>query len=122
MRSTPGPLLSHLPAIYHTSENLRVVLAVLEAVLLGVEEKESDGERWQQLLDGRRPLADAIASISSLFDACHTPREFLPWLAQWVALSDLKRLPEERQRQLLAKIVPLYATRGTKNYLKELLK
>src|SRR5260221_12180485 len=121
MRRTPGPLLGHLPAIYHTSEDLRVVLAVLETVLWGTEEKELGGERRQQLLDGSRPLADAIASISSLFDAFHTPKEFLPWLAQWVALTDLRGLPEERQRQLLATIVPLYAKRGTKSYLEELL-
>jgi len=112
MSSTPGPLLNYLPAIYHTSEDLRQLLAVFEAVLLG-----GDGKGLGQ----ERPIVDSIAKIASLFDAYETPREFVPWLAQWVALSHLSGLPEQRQRELLAEIVPLYARRGTQTYLEQLL-
>ena len=108
MPSPPGPLLNSLPAIYHTSEDLRQLLAVFEAVLFGV--------------DGQEPsIVHSIATIASLFDAYKTPKELVPWLAQWVALTHLSGLSEPRQRDLLARIVPLYAQRGTKTYLESLL-
>jgi len=122
MPNSPGPLLNHLPAIYHTSEDLRTVLSVFEAVLFGMGEKGRTEERRQRSINENLPLEDAIANIASLFDALETPKEFVPWLAQWVALAHLDGLTEERQRQLLAEIVPLYAKRGTKKYLEELLK
>ncbi len=121
MPSAPGPLLNHLPAIYHTSEDLRTVLSVFEAVLLGLGEKGRTEERRQRSINESLPLEDAIANIASLFDAFETPKEFVPWLAQWVALTHLDGLTEERRRQLLAEIVPLYAKRGTKKYLERLL-
>jgi phage tail-like protein len=67
------------------------------------------------------PIVENIATIAALFDPYETPKELLPWLAQWVALSHLSGLTETRQRQLLAAIVPLYAQRGTKRYLQRLL-
>lgn len=145
MPNSPGPLLNHLPAIYHTSEDLRTVLSVFEAVLFGTDGEGPSGQRrWQfgdesgldeqlcgeefegeerrqQSIDESRPLGNTIANIASLFDALKTPKEFVPWLAQWVALTHLDGLTEERQRQLLAEIVPLYAKRGTKKYLEQLL-
>jgi phage tail-like protein len=101
-----GPLLNHLPAIYHTSEDLCKLLAVFESVLFGADGKG---------------LTHSIATIASLFDAYKTRTEFVPWLAQWVALTQLSGLCEQRQRELLATIVPLYAQRGTKVYLARLL-
>jgi len=122
MPSAPGLFLSHLPAIYQTSEDLRELLAVLEAVMFGTGEGDhSEGPR-QRFRDAGIPLAEAIANIASLFDASETPKKFVQWLAQWVALTDLSGLAEDRQRRLLSKIVPLYAKRGTKTYVKELLK
>jgi phage tail-like protein len=106
MPSPPGPLLKYLPAIYHTSEDLCKLLAVFEAVLFGTDGKG---------------LVSSIATIASRFDAYETPKEFIPWLAQWVALSYLSGLTEQRQRDLLAEIVPLYAQRGTQIYLERLL-
>jgi phage tail-like protein len=121
MPTSPGPLLNYLPAIYHPSEELGRLLAVFEAVLFGPDENGLRQERRRRSLSEILPLVDRIATIASLFDAYETPRELLPWLAQWVALSHLSGLTEERQRQLLAEIVPLYAQRGTKKYLEQLL-
>ena len=115
MSSPSGPLLNYLPAIYHTSEDLCKLLAVFEAVLFGVDGEEPGQERRQQ------SIVDSIATIPSLFDAYKTPKEFVPWLAQWVALTHLSGLTEQRQRDLLAEIVPLYAQRGTRKYLERLL-
>jgi phage tail-like protein len=119
MPSPPGPLLNHLPAIYHTSEELCQLLAVFEAVLFGVDGKEPGQER--QSISELLPIVNNIATIAALFDTYRTPKEFVPWLAQWVALTHLSGLTEQRQRDLLARIVPLYAQRGTKTYLERLL-
>jgi len=121
MPSVPGPFLSHLPAIYHTSEDLRELLAVFEAVMFGTVEGDHSEGPFRRFRDDGIPLAEAIANIASLFDASETPKEFVQWLARWVALTDLSGLAEDRQRRLLRKIVPLYAKRGTKTYVKELL-
>jgi phage tail-like protein len=121
MPTAPGPLLSHLPAIYHSSEALRELLSVFEAILFGPDGSDLRQEHGRRTLSEVLPLAERIATIASLFDAYETPRELLPWLTQWVALSHLSGLTEERQRQLLAEIVPLYAVRGTQKYLEKLL-
>lgn len=49
-------------------------------------------------------------------------KEFLRWLAGWVALSLRADWTPEQQRQFIAKIVPLYRRRGTKENLVKLLK
>ena len=104
----PGPLLSHLPGIYHSSEDLRELLSVFEEILFGP--------------GGRRALEPQIAGIHTYFDPAETPDEFLPWLAEWVALTHRIGLSPKRQRELVAGIVPLYTKRGTKVYLTQLLK
>lgn len=119
-----GPLLQHLPAIYHSSESetLRGLLAAFETVLFG-----SDGSAGPEI----EGLETKIAKVPTLFAPCgpsdqrpddRTPPEFLPWLAQWVALAHGRGLPEDRLRNLIARSVPLYAQRGTKAYIEELLK
>jgi phage tail-like protein len=121
MLSSPGPLLNSLPAIYHASEDLRQLLSVFERVLFGADARGLTPERRRQSLSQVLPLVTSIATIASVFDPDETPKELLPWLAQWVALSQLSGLPEPRQRELLAEIVPIYAQRGTKPYLARLL-
>jgi phage tail-like protein len=105
--SASGKLLGQLPAVYHSSEDLRALLAALEVILFEPNEQA---------------LESQIAGIARLFSALETPDEFLPWLAQWVALSHGMGLPLERRRRLVQIIVPLYAWRGTKRYLTELVK
>jgi len=122
-------LLRHLPVVYHDSEDLRTLLTAFEEVLLGTQNSDYEG------------LEQIIANIPNLFDPdpevvltksilARTPGNFLPWLAEWVALGQLQELPrteeedeevEKQCRKLIARIVPLYAIRGTKNYLKEIL-
>ena len=113
-----GRLLAQLPGVYHSSEDLRTLLSVLEVILFEPHE---------------RALESQIAEIATLFDVVKTRDElapwlsqsrddFLPWLAQWVALSRAAGLPLEQHRRLVGIIVPLYAWRGTKRYLIELLK
>ena len=102
-----GKLLGQLPSVYHSSEDLRTLLSTLETILFE---------------PNKQALESQIAGIARLFSAMEAPDEFLPWLAQWVALSHRMGLPLEQQRRLVGRIVPLYAWRGTKRYLTELLK
>ena len=123
MDSSQGHLLSHLPAIYHASDDLREVLSIFEGFLLGPERKErkEGGHKPRQSSGKGRGLAEQIATISTLFDPEETPAEFVPWLAQWVALTHFSGLPPARQRRLLSTIVPLYGKRGTREYLEKIL-
>lgn len=116
-------LIKHLPAIYHESEHLGlgVLLSVFEKILYGEDGSHQQEKQPRQSLDNLIPLADSIATISCLFDAYETPKDFLPWLASWVALTHFEGLDEIRQRKLIAEIVPLYAFRGTKKYLEKML-
>ena len=56
---------------------------------------------------------------------CSTPmrprRSFLPWLAQWAALTLYHGTPESRSRRLIAEMIPLYRKRGTREYVEEVL-
>jgi phage tail-like protein len=167
---SPGPLLSHLPAVYHSSDDLGELLAKLETIFFGppalskrdmtaVEEalqakgytpgeidgvaddeahaairafQKDNGLPMTGMVDQKtadrlgvkirsQPLEPHIARIATYFDAAETPDEFLPWLAGWVALSHKIGLLPKRQRELVGRIVPLYAQRGTKQYLAKLL-
>lgn len=105
--------LQYLPAIFSEDPLLGRFLLAFEQVLTGLD--GSDREP-------RRGLEEIIATIPQLFDPLATPREFLDWLAGWVALGLRADWREEQQRQFLAHIVPLYRRRGTKQNLIELLK
>jgi len=54
-------------------------------------------------------------------DTERAPREFLDWLAGWVALSLRADLSEDAQREFIAKAVSLYRLRGTPRGLAEVL-
>ena len=110
-----------MPAIYHESEDLGVLLSVFEKILYGEDGENKSRKGPRPSLDELIPVVDSIATISCLFDAAETPRDFLPWLARWVALSHFDGLSEQRQRKLIADIVPLYALKGTKKYLEKML-
>ena len=109
MSDLPGRLLRELPAVYHPLDELRVLLSLFEELLLGPSAEDTEG------------LEEKIRHSHVLFDPDRAWSVFLPWLAQWVALSRVQGLPDERLRKLVAGIVPLYAIRGTKGYLSKLL-
>ena len=109
-------LLAQMPGVYHASAELRQLLGAFETILC---------EPHQMALETQ------IARIAMLFDITdqEMPRwlaerrdVLLPWLSQWVALSGSGALSLERRRRLLGQIVPLYAWRGTRHYVAELLR
>src|SRR5436305_15130501 len=112
----PEHIIQHLPAIYQAQEEhslLTHLLAAFEKILLNT------GDRSQQ----RRPPAieELVDDIARYFDPMRTPAEFLPWLAGWAALTLRADLGEAKQREVISKIIPLYATRGTRRGIKDMV-
>lgn len=135
---TESRLLDDLPAIYRgrspeddpqgDTRFLGRFLLPFEKVLLGradgVDLREEKNKALGPVRGAGRDqgLEEKIALLHTLFDARLTPAEFLPWLAGWAALALDPALTEAQARELIIRIVPLYAIRGTKAYLEELLR
>ncbi len=95
--------LKHLPALY-------------------TDQDEFMG-RFLMLFDSFwEPIRDRIDHIDHYFDPKMTPPDLLPWLATWVDLVLDEQWPEEKRRQLLSAMVPLYRRRGTRGGLQDYLK
>lgn len=100
-------MLRSLPAIYQGSDLLRNLVGVLEALLLGVGKGQG--------------LAEKIDALPRMISPLEAEDEFLPWLSQWVALGSVQAFDEAQQRALIANVIPLYATRGTKRHIESML-
>jgi phage tail-like protein len=91
----------------------------IEEILGGAVEQKDTGER-EVLLEGIQRYFDPGADYppcppGKVEDYNRTPKEFLPWLAGWVALTLRDDWNEERGRAFIANAVPLlYQRRGTK--------
>ncbi len=121
MYSPHGKLLAHLPAIYQDCKDLAKLLEIFEGLLLGPGKTDAEGEGSGGVGTGEKALAERIASVPLIFDPLKTPNEFVPWLSRWVALSGVDGPSLEQERKLLSRIVPLYAKRGTREYMEKLL-
>lgn len=85
--------LDYLPAIYHEDPYVGRFLLPFEDVLEG----------FRDLLD----------DIDRYFVPAFTDREFLPWLATWVALVLDEEWNDADRRSLISEAVQLYRWRGT---------
>ena len=130
--------LSYLPAIFQEGadqqEGLFIgrFLLAFEKVLTGLGDADNPG--LEELLDGipdpndsRKPL---LAGVQRYFNPGpypaerereQTPKEFLDWLAGWVALALRADMDELRQRDLIARSATLYQLRGTKRGLEKMI-
>jgi len=97
--------------------HLREFLEAFEKVLFGFEQKSPQ----HKSLEHEKGLGQKVERLHELFDPRTTPATFLPWLASWAALSLRAGMREDKQRELIAQIIPLYQIRGTKKYLEKLL-
>jgi phage tail-like protein len=128
-RNEVSSYLAYLPALFQevgpdgTSILGRLLLA-FEEVLTGRADAGAVEAGLEEILDGRLKETgepDPDTGVQRYFtpgpgavrDECRAPKEFLDWLAGWVALTFLPGWGEEEKRRLLARIVPLYARRGT---------
>jgi phage tail-like protein len=107
----PSRLLNYLPPVYQ-NDFLGQFLLAFDDILLGFGNPDFQG------------LEEVIANTASFFDPQnpHLNEEFLAWLASWTAFSLRADLSPTQQRDFIARIIPLYQRRGTKENLIELLK
>jgi hypothetical protein len=126
-----------LPAVYSTADSfLATFLRAFEHVLTGVGDGDDPG--FEEILDGGATTAQGqrLAGIQRYFDPGlvgrtnpplqlpapqAAPDEFLPWLAQWVALVPRADVSSTTLRLLIARAVELYRLRGTKDGIVQLL-
>jgi phage tail-like protein len=94
-------LLDYLPAIYRESPQLTDFLAPFE----------DDFNAVQELLD----------RLDRYWAPQATPKEFLPWLASWMALGLEADWTTSERRKLIAEAVRLYRWRGTAKGLRDYL-
>jgi len=129
--------LDHLPAIFRTPQDdgkggiLGAFLRAFEDVLSGTGDPKQPG--LAELIHGIAPAGGSrpLAGLHRYFEPGHdrkdgedgerTPREFLDWLAGWVALSLRADLDEATQREFIARAVSLYQLRGTAKGLADIL-
>ncbi|HUS12420.1 MAG TPA: phage tail protein I, partial [Pyrinomonadaceae bacterium] len=67
-------------------------------------------------------IENSIEGLPGLFDPRAVPREFLPWLASWLALELDENWSEEQQRWLVASAFERHGRRGTVAGLRESLR
>jgi phage tail-like protein len=119
--------MEYLPAIYqdadpvHPQTFLGQFLLAFEKILVGLPGGSADARRVVPADTEIEGLGEKIARLHRIFDPFETPEDFLPWLAEWAALSLRADLSSTRKRNLLANIIPLYRIRGTRKYLEEVL-
>jgi phage tail-like protein len=106
--------LQYLPAVLQEGPFIGPFLLGFEAVLSGYIRRPTG-------VKARAGLEKVLDSISDTFDPWATEPEFLPWLAQWVALGLRADWSEQTKRELIASVVPLYHLRGTKRGLQKAL-
>src|SRR5919109_3816712 len=119
--ASPSKLLEYLPSIYREDPTLGKFLLAFEKVLLGREDKDGDWTKNEKLRE-LRGLEEVVAGLADFFDPSKTQKEFLPWLAGWVAFSLRADVDKEKQREFIANMAELYRWRGTEENLKRLFK
>jgi phage tail-like protein len=103
--------LSMLPAIY------REPAVAPGEDLLGMADSPFFARFLRGFQDFTDPFNQSLEALSDLFGAHSTPSDFVPWLAQWVALVLDDNWPEMKRRRLVAEAVQLYRWRGTRKGL-----
>lgn len=128
-------MMAALPAIYRATDEkgqLRALLRAFESMLLhsGDAAAPAIADDIDIIPETFAPLGVAqsgeLATPNGLYriqpgERGAAPERFLAWLAQWVAFSPYALFPPQRLREIIAGIVPLYGSRGTRRYLAKLL-
>ncbi|KST68627.1 phage tail protein I [Mastigocoleus testarum] len=114
--------VKYLPSIYQDNQFLGRFLLAFEQILTGLPGSDTYG--LEQYIDKIHTyFYPGYPSKENKINPEETaPKEFLPWLASWVALSLRDDWEEETKRRFISQIVPLYRLRGTKAGLTQILK
>jgi phage tail-like protein len=62
-----------------------------------------------------------VDQIDAIFKPLETPQSFIPWLASWLALTVDTDWPEQRARRVLKGAAALFAIRGTRRSMEQLI-
>ncbi|MDJ0800361.1 MAG: phage tail protein [Calothrix sp. MO_167.B12] len=96
-------------------------MLAFEKILSGQNKTYSKGEIITKETQNPPGLEEIIDNIHIYFNPQQTPEEFLPWLANWVALSLKNDWHVDFKKEFIQQIVQLYPSRGTKAGLKKIL-
>ncbi len=140
---TVSHYLNHLPAIFQQGETSNEVvssfinqfLTAFEKILTGLGDVDEPGleEKLEGIINPNPETGEfpwRLVGIHRYFDPApdisddnqRTPKEFLEWLASWVALSLREDWEESQKRRFISQVVPLYRKRGTKAGLEDMLR
>lgn len=109
--------VDYLPAIFNEPPFLGRFLRAFERILSEAT-PEDNQPALETIIERSHTYFKPVISGE---DVQQAPSEFLPWLANWVALTLREDLAEAQQRQFIREIVPLYRLRGTKLGLQKIL-
>jgi len=115
--TTPSHYGTMLPELFHEGATREApssadrLIKIIETLFGDFEETLGKAHGFEKRLD----------AISDYFDPLKTDPDFLPWMASWVSLVLRADWTVEQQRDVLAKIIPLYRKRGTREGLEEYL-
>ncbi len=93
--------LRYLPVIYQDNEFMGRFLLIFESI-------------WE-------PIERRQDQIAMYFNPHTCPPGFLPWIADWLALSINTDWPEQRIRRFIAEAMDLYRWRGTRYGLERMI-
>ena len=108
--------LDYLPAIFQENAGADGVtflgrfLLAFESVLSGLRNGDPVG------------LEETIDGFATYLDPDQTPKDFLPWLANWVALTVWGDWDEAATRRFIDQVVSLYHQRGTRVGMEAMLR
>lgn len=111
----------YLPTVLQEGDFIGKFLLAFEKILSGQNKTYRKGEIITKETPNLRGLEEIIDSIHIYFNPQQTPKEFLPWLANWVALSLKNDWTEAAKIEFIQQIVGLYRYRGTKAGLEKIL-
>lgn len=97
--------LRYLPAVYQENETGKAFLSRFLPL-------------FESFFD---EMEKSIFSLPRYFDAEGAPDEYIPWLSQWIALSQDENWPQERLRKLIREAPRLYKMRGTRRGIEEII-
>ncbi|AFY54240.1 phage tail protein [Rivularia sp. PCC 7116] len=111
----------YLPTVLQEDDFLGQFLLAFEKILSGTSKTSSQEQIITKETQNPPGLEEIIDNIHLYFNPQQTPEDFLPWLANWVALSLRNDWKVEVKREFIQQIVGLYRLRGTKAGLIKIL-
>ncbi|MHC1754033.1 MAG: phage tail protein [Methanosarcina sp.] len=119
--------IDYLPSALWSEENnpsqfLGRMLCVFEKILTGISDENSIVHETYEH-DNLKKIHEhdnfekVIDELNQIFDPWKTNKDFLPWLASWVALTLQDDWSEYQKRKLISEMVSIYQERGLKKGL-----